>query len=504
MDEAARYMEETLREPQGRAALQYIQQERGLPEEVLNAFRIGYAPSDFQALRSHLKAKGYSDQQMADAGLIKFSEKGKEPYSFFRDRVMFPVPDRRGRIVAFGGRVLPEHLRPPERDGFKAPKYINSSDSALFHKGRMLYGEPHARQAAADGQPVIVVEGYLDVIACWRAGFKGAVAPLGTALTEDQIQVLWKMCPGESKIPILCFDGDAAGQRAASRACARILPQLKPYHSAKIAFLPEGEDPDSLIKQSGAKAFEEIVSKALNLVDFLWMDATKGEDFTTPEARAGLSKSLDDLAAQIVDRAVQFYYRDAFRDKIRKAFAPAPVQTTQNYSGKWSKKPFTQLQQQPLTPLKKPKFSKDALIRKALLACVLNHPAIYGEVEEDFGLLSFSENRLDLLRQAVLSTLTLYPDLDGQGVKNHLIGQGFTAELETVLSDTVLTHAGFAKAGADDLVALNGWKEAWAALEQIAREQDFKVAQGQAYQDLTPENEERLLALRNLKVRTEL
>ena len=255
MEAATQFFEEKLYRPAGKEALQYLQQ-RGVKEDSLSSFRIGFAPDDAQALYRHLRKEGYSEEQMIESSLIRPSKKGGDPYAFFRERVMFPVTDRRGRVVAYGGRILPDHLRAPDRGSFKPPKYMNSSDTPLFHKGRMLYGESHARQAASDGELVIVVEGYLDVIACFEAGWRGAVAPLGTAMTEDQIASLWKMIPDDRKVPVLCFDGDEAGRRAAARACERILPLLKPNHSARIAFLPEGQDPDSLIKAQGKKAFE--------------------------------------------------------------------------------------------------------------------------------------------------------------------------------------------------------------------------------------------------------
>ena len=240
LDDAARWMEEQLRKPENRDAYQYML-DRGISDEQLHNYRIGYAPADGQAIRKHLLSKEYTDAQMIEVGVLKASSRGTDPYAFFRERIMFPVPDKRGRVVAFGGRILPDHLRPQDRGDFKPPKYINSSDTPLFHKGNMLYGEPHARKAAADGEPIVVVEGYLDVMACARAGYKGALAPLGTALTEEQILNLWKMIPADEKVPVLCFDGDNAGRRAAVRAVERILPHLKPGHSAKISILHEGQ-----------------------------------------------------------------------------------------------------------------------------------------------------------------------------------------------------------------------------------------------------------------------
>lgn len=502
MDDAAKWMEDQLRNPASKTAYDYIR-ERGVPEEVLHSFRIGYTTSDMQAMRKHLLAQGYTDAQMVECGLVKTSEKSREPYSFFRERVMFPVPDRRGRIVAFGGRVLPDHLRSPDRGDFKPPKYINSIDTPLFHKGKMLYGEPHARMAANEGKPVVVVEGYLDVIACFRADFRGAVAPLGTALTEDQILILWKMIPQESKIPILCFDGDNAGRRAASRACERILPLLKPDHSAKIAFLPDGEDPDSLIKAKGAAGFQAVLDGAVHLVDFLYADSTDGRAFETPEDRAGLSRLLEETASRIADRTVQHYYREAFREKIRKAFAPAPsaqgagrAPWTPRPQGGYGKGRFSPPEPVAITPLRRPAFGKNSLYSKALLACVLNNPEIFADIEEDLGHLDLPENTLDRLRQAVLSTLGRNPALDAEGLRNHLSEQGFEGELGQLLSEQVYTHASFSRPSNDTGAVLGAWRTAWKAMQMQGARDDLEQAILAMKENPSEENERRLTALR--------
>lgn len=520
MDEAAKWMEAQLRIPSNKVPFDYIR-DRGVPDEVISSFRIGYAPADMQAMRKHLLAQGYTDEQMTEAGLIKISDKGREPYAFFRERVMFPVPDRRGRIVAFGGRVLPDHLRAPDRGDFKPPKYINSTDTPLFHKGKMLYGEPHARMAASEGQPIIVVEGYLDVIGCFRAGYRGAVAPLGTALTEDQILVLWKMIPSDSKVPYLCFDGDNAGRRAASRACERILPLLKPDHSAKIAFLPDGEDPDSLIRLKGGEAFQAVLDGAVNLVDFLFADVTEGRDFSTPESRAGLSRALEDTASRITDRTVQHYYREAFREKTRRLFTPstagagAGMAPGAGRSGGWQgRSGFSgpaaggysgqgryqgrgmPLQQQPITPLKKPGFAKLTIYASALLAAVVNNPAIFHEVEEELGQVHFSENRLDRLRQAVLSTLGRQEELDGTALQTHLKERGYGEELANILSESVYTHASFSRPSADAGAVLSAWREAWRAMQTQSAQGDLEQAIRAMKENPCEENEKRLNALR--------
>ncbi len=506
LDEAARWMEDALRAPASKVPYDYIKQ-RGVPDDILSSFRIGYAPGDGQAIRKHLTGLGYTDAQMLEAGVLKASAKGGEPYAFFRERIMFPVPDRRGRIVAFGGRILPDHLRPPDKGDYKPAKYMNSSDTPLFHKGGMLYGEPHARHAAQEGQPIVVVEGYLDVIACFQAGYRGAVAPLGTALTEDQILVLWKMIPSAEKVPVLCFDGDEAGRRAASRAAERLLPHLKPNHSARIAFLPEGQDPDSLVKEKGPQALEAVITYAMPLVEFLWRQHTQGKDFATPEARAGLSHTLDEETLRIADRTVQHYYREAFRAKTREAFSPPQAARTGNRppftpgftpgryvgNGKYAPPP------QALSPLKRPSFSRPTLVAMALLAAILNHPILFESVEEDLGQLPVPEKELDQLRQAVLSTLGHNSDLDAEGLRTHLMEQGFEEVLTRILSDAVYIHAGFAKPQTPEDDVRQGWLEAWNTIHESTARLDMEAAKAALRADLNEGNENRFKALQETK-----
>lgn len=453
LDDAAKWMEEQLRRPEHRAAYDYIIQ-RGVSEELLSSFRIGYAPSDGQGIRAHLKTLGYTDAQMIEAGVTRASDKGREPYAFFRERVMFPVPDRRGRVVAFGGRVLPEHLRSPDRGDFKPPKYINSSDTTLFHKGRMLFGEPHARQAASEGQKIVVVEGYLDVIAAFKGGFRGALAPLGTALTEDQIAVCWKMIPDDLKVPVLCFDGDEAGRRAAARAAERVLPMLKPGHSVNIAFLPEGQDPDTLINGQGARAFEGIIAASLPLVDFLWMHHTRGKPLDTPETKAGLSKTLDEETARIVDRDVQHFYRQAFRDKIRAAFTTPFMPKT----GKFNKNQKVAVP----SSLRAPSLSEKTSM--ALLAAGLNYPDVVGALEESYADLPLLNPRLDSLRQCVLSAVAQDAHLDAGGLQTHLINQGFDDEVSQIVNPSVFVHWRFARPGNDPQDVLQACREVFDAI----------------------------------------
>ncbi len=457
LDDAASFFQSCLAAPPHKDASDYLKN-RSITDDVVTAFRLGFAPADDQVLRRHLAGKGYTDAQMIEAGVLKPSGRGGVPYSFFRDRVMFPVTDKRGRVVAFGGRVLPESLRPLLPGAQKPPKYINSGETALFHKGRMLYGESHARQAAAEGQKIIVVEGYVDVIACFQAGLRGAVAPLGTALTEDQIEALWKIIPQDQKVPVLCFDGDEAGRRAAARACERILPLLAPDQSASFAFLPEGHDPDSLARARGPAALKSIIDAATPLVDFVWSHHAGRGRFETPEQRAGLEKRLNDEVSRIPDRTVQQHYRQVFRDRLYRAFGSAKPY---KYNSANSNRPHARefKAPPPVMPQGTGAHVAESVVPMVLLAIVINHPEIFSRAEEPLAVMKFHASRLDELRQAVIVALSGDPDLDTSSLVTHLSAKGFEPELKTVLSDDVYRHAGFARPGATSDVVHEGWQE---------------------------------------------
>ncbi|MGB5902879.1 MAG: DNA primase, partial [Xanthobacteraceae bacterium] len=248
MELAAKFFTESLAARGGAKARGYLA-DRGLTPQTQLQFRLGYAPGERFALKEYLGAQGVPVGDMVEAGLLIGGEDIPVPYDRFRDRVMFPITDLRGRIIAFGGRALEKDV---------PAKYLNSPETPLFHKGSNLYNGAAARKAAHDGAPVVVVEGYVDVIAMVGAGFPAAVAPLGTALTEDQLGLLWKMVDE----PILCFDGDRAGQKAAWRAADLALPHLEPGKSLRFATLPEGQDPDDLARSGGRGAVEEVIGAA--------------------------------------------------------------------------------------------------------------------------------------------------------------------------------------------------------------------------------------------------
>jgi DNA primase len=283
-------------------------------------FRIGFAPDSRNGLKEHLAGNGVSAQAMIDTGLVTSRDGDPLTYDRFRNRVMFPITDFRGRVIAFGGRALSADV---------PAKYLNSPETQLFSKRQTLYNGFTAKTAARDGATVVVVEGYLDVIAAVSAGFEGTVAPLGTALTEEHAQLLWRM----SDVPVLCFDGDKAGLKAAERAADLILPHLKPGKTVKIATLPEGLDPDDLIKTQGKAAFTDVIEKARSLSDMIWSFETGGLVPEAPEERAALQARLRERANSIQDATVRFHYAQAFDEKLRAFFAPLRQGARENWRG---------------------------------------------------------------------------------------------------------------------------------------------------------------------------
>ncbi|ODT65152.1 MAG: DNA primase, partial [Pelagibacterium sp. SCN 63-23] len=309
MELATKYFEAALAHNIGARARGYLF-ERGVSATSQSRFRIGFAPDSRNGLKEHLAANGVSAQAMVDTGLVTSRDGDPLTYDRFRNRVMFPITDFRGRVIAFGGRAMSPDV---------PAKYLNSPETQLFSKRQTLYNGQTARAAARDGARVIVVEGYLDVIAAVSAGFEGTVAPLGTALTEEHVQLLWRM----SDNPVLCFDGDKAGLKAAERAADLILPHLKPGKSVKIATLPEGQDPDDLIKSQGKAAFTDVIEKARSLSDMVWSFETGGGLVPeAPEERAALQTRLRERANSIQDSTVRFHYSQAFDEKIKAFFAP--------------------------------------------------------------------------------------------------------------------------------------------------------------------------------------
>ena len=305
-----------LRGADGAEARAYLER-RGIDRTTAERFGFGYAPADRQALAPALSR--FDEALLIEAGM-RTAVEGKEPYDRFRGRLMLPIHDARGRVIAFGGRILDAEANP------KAPKYLNSPDTPLFDKGRNLYNLHRAASASRKADRMIVVEGYMDVIALAAAGIEEAVAPMGTALTESQIELLWR----HVDTPLLCFDGDGAGRRAAVKAAMRALPQLRPGHTLAFVHLPAGLDPDDLLRERGRSALDRLLAEPVGLLDTLWQHERDAAALDTPEAKAGLKQRLLALVDTIEDADIRSLYRRELTDRFS-AFAYPPRE-----QGRWS------------------------------------------------------------------------------------------------------------------------------------------------------------------------
>jgi DNA primase len=477
---AAEFYEAQLWGPAGARAREYLTR-RGLDEETIRRFRLGWASEDRQSLRRAL-AGDYSEALLREAGLLRASEDGSAPYDWFHGRVMFPISDRAGRIIAFGGRTL----------GDEQPKYLNSPDTPVFEKGRVLYGWAAARANIGrdPGAAVIVVEGYMDVIALHRAGFGGAVAPLGTALTEAQLHELWRLVPE----PVLCFDGDSAGQRAALRALARALPLLQPGRSLCFAELPAGEDPDSLIRGGAPGAFPQILATSCPLSEMLWRTELNTGPIDTPERRADLERRLMNQAGLIADRAVQTEYRRFFRDRLfalgrqdRQARSPLSRSASRRSALRNAGTAGADIAP-PRPPL------PGRRNREIVLGIFLAHPVLIDDWVEDLAALDFPEPELDNLRRSILELAHTGPGLDAQTLRQHLALCGHAQTLGD-LAIATSRHAGFAVCRGDDPdVIRQGLKETLQIL-QISRGETEAEAEALAA-DPSDDNLRRLAALK--------
>ena len=477
---AAAHFEKQLRLPEGKQALAYLLN-RGITDETIARFRLGFAPDNRGSLKSALAREEFTEPQLIEAGLvIQPDDQERASYDQFRGRVMFPISDGRGRVIAFGGRIL----------GDGEPKYLNSPETPLFHKGRTLYGVAQAREHARNAGTIIVSEGYTDVIALAQAGIGHAVAPLGTALTEQQITLLWRF----TDAPILCFDGDAAGGRAALRAAERALPLLQPGHSLRFVTLPAGEDPDSLIKAHGADAMRALLGNAKPLHEILWQAETRGRAFDSPDTRAAIEKRLEDHAATIKDETVRRHYREAFRDRIWKEFrgSRAPMSPAAKSA-------------QPAAPRMPEKSGASTRIdnnmrrEEILLTTLITHPALFDAVGERLGVLEFSAPELDKLRQEVLKTLSGLSGLESEALEVHLCETGFSALLSGLLSRHIYSHAFYARPEEPLEIAREGWEETFQLYKRTQLMADIQEAERRLGED---PSEQAFNVLRALKEST--
>ena len=451
LEAACAWFEKQLRLPEGRAGLDYLRG-RDLDDATILRHRLGFAPDRRGAVAAALKRDGFDEAAMREAGLLKQADDGRD-YEYFRGRVIFPITDRRGRVIGFGGRTL----------GDQQPKYLNSPETPVFHKGRVLYNHARARAAAGDAGEVIVVEGYMDVIALDKAGIANAVAPLGTAVTEEQIEALWRMAPE----PVLCLDGDEAGRRAAVRAAERAMPLLRAGLSLRFASLPPGEDPDSLVRTSGVEAMRAVLAAGRPLADLVWQVELARQRPDTPERRAALRQRLMDAAESVRDPVVREYYVNDFRGRLSELFAPRQARAEGRRQdgrpgGRQGNRQDWRRDGQPNGRMPTPQpeglvsrgvalLGQRHRVQQTVLATLVNHPDMIHAFGERLVTMRFSDNRLDGLRTAILNCAAAADALDGSSLRAQLGQAGFGEAVETILRPEILMHAACARVGADSV-----------------------------------------------------
>ncbi len=445
LEASCRFFEKSLKIPQGNHGARYLA-ERGLSEKDLSRFRLGYAPNGRDVLKKHLLGLGFGLEDIITSGMCVGGRDIAVPYDRFRDRVMFPINDLKGRVIAFGGRALSSRQK---------AKYLNSPETPLFHKGRLLYNIAAARQSAHNSQMIIAVEGYMDVIACARAGFDNCVAPLGTAMTLEQLKLMWRL----AREPVLCFDGDEAGRKAAWRAMDMVLPELMPGFSLRFAFLPEGQDPDDLLREQGAAALARTIEKALPLVEVLWQRELQSTRTDTPERRADFEQRLRQETGRIVNPVVKSHYEKDIRRRLwelwkgarpganatgeknfrsarvgrsgwqRRGDRPSPLVERFQYQmaasrEKWSKGALATGSTDIMTP-------REAMIVEAMV----NHPWLLEDYSEEFAGLTLRNRELSHFRDVILQIQICFSDkktLDREDLHVHLKEAGLGDTLERV------------------------------------------------------------------------
>ena len=492
MDLAQQFFEDKLQTADGASARGYLS-DRGLSAPVQREFGIGFAPNDRHALSTFLRSKDITPDQVDEAGLVIRPDDGKPSYDRFRDRIMFPIRDPRGRVIAFGGRAMAADA---------LAKYLNSPDTPLFHKGNVLYNMDKARKPAHDLSALIACEGYMDVIAFARAGLHHAVAPLGTALTEDQLAMMWKV----TAEPVLCFDGDDAGLKAAYRALDLALERLVPGNSLSFVLLPQGQDPDDLLNSGGPDAVREAIAGAEPMASMVWRRALSRNDRSTPERKARFEADLMQTVASIADQTVRKYYSDDMRERLRnltqteggwtqsrRGGGGRATMAPRRGRGDWRKQPWEI--EAPASPQLRALAGRPihdiATQRRTglILLALVNHPALAEEMIEDVVAMEATTRELDSLRRRIIDTVASGADLDMHGLRDHLIHTGMGAVIDAL--DTQARHhdCWFAGADAADADARTGLKQLVVLnRKMVTLEKELKRAEMRLAEQPTTEN----------------
>ncbi len=483
MEEALRYFRTQLGGARAQDALRYLVEARGLDRAALERFEIGFAPRSNDGLYQHLLSKGFDRKTVVEAGLAGEPDDGRAPYDYFRDRIMFPIRDPSGRCIAFGGRAMSPDAK---------AKYMNSPSTPLFNKSRVLYNHGPARRAASAEQPLIVAEGYMDVIALVEAGFEAAVAPLGTALTEAHLDLLWRIS-GE---PHMALDGDAAGLRAAYSAADLALPKAGPGRSLRFILLPEGQDPDDMLRaEGGAPTMRKMIEGAEPLVEMLWRRASAGRALDTPEQRAAFERDLGELSGKIADPVTRRHYEEALKDRKFKLFRELrqPAQNRSNFAAGGKGRGRNASDWRALAgptdgARRRASSSEDATFRvfeSFLALALLNHPLLLEKRHADVDALGLFCDDLDTVLNALLfaSPAVSVDDIDGarrfleESVDEHC-GAGTVARLSEAL-DSIMRR---------DIAPGADFERVESAFDSMLRRRDAALAELETSRELEEES----------------
>ena len=428
MEMATRFFEDQLQTPAGAKARAYLR-DRGLTGRTIETFRLGYAPESRNALKEFLAGKGVPKEAIEACGLVVHGPDIPVSYDRFRDRIMFPILSLREKVIAFGGRAMS-----PDAPA----KYLNSNETELFHKGSVLYNHARARKAIQTAGTIIAVEGYMDVIALHQAGIENAVAPLGTALTENQLDLLWRMTPQ----PVLCFDGDGAGIRAANRAADLALPFIKPERTVRFALLPDGTDPDDLVRHEGRAPFDKVMAGARPLAEMIWNREVQGANFETPESRAALEARLRQVTAAVADEDVRRHYQQDMRDRLNAFFRPPQRQGGGFAGNRHGRSGGRGAPQGNAVPTGiSDRLARSALVRGAqelpalresvLALTVVNHPGLLFSDYDEIAIIEYENRDLQRLWSALLGIAgSVGARLDRDRLVEELAAAGFDALLK--------------------------------------------------------------------------
>ena len=394
MDEAARQFQSALLDGNN-PAVAYLKK-RGIDQSAIETFRLGFAPRS--GLQESLMKFGHTADEIIETGLVRISDRDQSRYQMFRHRLMFPITDNRGQVIAFGARAL---------DDDQQPKYLNSAESPTFQKKHTLYGMALGRVAVRQGLPLVAAEGYMDVIAIHQSGVAAAVAPLGTALTEEQIKLLWRM----DDQPILCFDGDHAGKAAALKALIRSLPLLEPGKTLRLALLPVGVDPDDLIKTQGREAFAQLLRETISWMDGLWDGTAEQYNLDEPDQRAAFWQDIRGYVREISNGQM----RASIGDEVERRISAMRQMVRDHGQGQFAIRYKRSNRPSPVAGAR----------QKLILALIVEHPQLMDDFYEQLSVLQFHDEKMEKLRQTVINVISSHSDLDDDGLRHHLSEYGY-------------------------------------------------------------------------------